>query len=141
MAYADGGKLERLNAFINNSATIKEYAGAKISAPAHLAVMYDGNGNVIPATSGDKAIGLILSDTLDPVEQGGEVNILIKYIGLGVAGAAIAKGDLLTVNATGQLAVADEGDFIFGRAFTAATAEGEAVQVQINQMGYMPVSA
>lgn len=137
MSYVDGGKLERLNAFINNSATIKEYAGAEIADPAHKAVMYDTDGNVVVATSGDKAIGLVLSDTLDPVKKGGEVNVLIKYIGLGVAGAAIKKGDLLTVNGSGQLIPVTSGSFIFGRAFTAASATGEAVQVQINHMGYM----
>jgi len=131
------GELESLNSFINNSATIHENAGAEITAPAHLAVMYDANGNVVPATSGDKAIGLILSSTLDPVQQGKPVHILIKYIGLGTAGAVINKGDLLTVNASGQLEPAASGDFIFGRAFTDAATVGQAVQVQINQMGYM----
>jgi hypothetical protein len=137
MSYVNEGKVERLNAFINNSATIKEYAGADIAAPAHLAVMYGADGNVIPATSGDKAIGLILSDTLDPVKKGGEVNILIKYIGLGVAGAAVNKGDLVSVDGAGKIMPAASGNFIFGRAFTAASEAGECVQVQINQMGVM----
>ena len=133
----DIGPNERLNSFINASATIWEKAGVQIDAPAHLAVMYDTNGNVVPATSGDKAIGLILSSTLDPIFANAPVHILIKYIGLGTAAAVINKGDLLTVNASGQLQPAISGDFIFGRAFTAVTTPGEAVQVQINQMGYM----
>ena len=131
------GPNERLNSFINASPTIWEKAGAQIDVPAHRAVMYDTDGNVVIATSGDKAIGLILSSTLDPIFQNAPVHILIKYIGLGIAAAAIAKGDLLTVNANGELIPATSGAFIFGRAFTAAPTPGEAVQVQINQMGYM----
>lgn len=133
---------EYLNAFIQNSATITEKAGTDLTNPRHLAVMYDTNGNVVIATSGDKAIGLVLSDTPQndsgnpSVKAGRDLNILIKYIGLGTAGGAIVKGDLLTVNATGQVTTAASGDFIFGRAFTAATAAGETVQVQINPMGY-----
>ena len=131
------GPLERLNSFINESPTIVENAAADIAEPAHKAVMYDTDGNVVIAASGDKAIGLILSSSLDPIAQGRQTHILIKYIGLGVAGAAINKGDLLTVNATGQLIPAASGAFIFGRAFTAAPVVGQDVQVQINQMGYM----
>jgi len=131
------GPLERLNSFINNSATIWEKAGEQIDAPAHKAVMYDANGNVVLAASGDKAIGVILSSTPDPIQQGAPVHILIKHIGLLEAGGASAKGDFVTINANGQGVAAESDDFIFGRAFTAATTAGEAVQVQINQMGYM----
>jgi len=131
------GPLERLTSFINNSATIVENAGVDIAAPAHKAVMYDTDGNVVIATNGEEAIGVILSSSLDPIQQGRQVHILIKYIGLLEAGGAIAKGDFVTINANGQGVKAQSGDFIFGRAFTAAETAGEAVQVQINQMGYM----
>ena len=131
------GALERLNAFINNSATITEVVGAAgIATPVHRAVMYDTDGNVVLATSGETAIGLVLSNTLEPKAAGERVHVLIKQIGLVEAGAAITKGDLVTINATGQAIPAAAGDFIFGRAFTAAPA-GAAAQVQINQMGFM----
>ena len=132
------GAVERLNAFINNSATITEVVGqAGIQAPVHKAVMYDNDGNVVLADSGGKAIGLVLSNTLEPMQAGERVHILIKNIGLLEAGATIAKGDLVTINAKGQGQKAAKGNFIFGRAFTAAGA-GEAVQVQIKHMGVMP---
>ena len=132
------GALERLNAFINNSATITELVGqAGIQAPVHKAVMYDGDGNVVLADGGNKAIGIILSNTIEPKTAGERVHILIKNIGLLEAGAAIAKGDLVTINSKGQGQKAARGNFIFGRAFTAAGA-GEAVQVQIKHMGVMP---
>ena len=137
MAIVNGaGPLERLNSFINNSATIVENAGITIAEPAHKAVMYDADGNVVIATSGDVAIGLILSSSLDPIFQGRQVHILIKYIGLVEAGGVINKGDLITINATGQAVAAASGDFFFGRAFTASTVAGEVIQAQINQMGY-----
>ena len=52
-----------LNAFINNSATIRETVAADIENAAHKAVVYDGDGNLIlPAADGDPAVGVILSD-------------------------------------------------------------------------------
>jgi predicted RNA-binding protein with TRAM domain len=124
-----------LNAFINDSATIAEKAGADIAAPAHKAAAYDANGNVVIAASGETAIGLILSDSPDPIKEGFDVNILIKHIGLGEAGAAVAKGSFVTVNGSGQIIPAASGSFVFGRAFTSAASAGELVQVQINPMG------
>ncbi len=130
---------EFLTAFINNSSTIREKLGADIANAPHKAVMYDANGDVVTATAGDKAIGLLLSDThqtdvsgTPTAKKGEEVTVLIKNIGLAEAGAAIAKGDLVSVNASGQVVTAAAGEFVFGRAFTAAAAAGELVQVQIN---------
>ena len=129
------GPLERLNSFINSSSTIVEKAGVNIAAPAHKAVMYDTDGNVVIATSGDKAIGLILSSSLDPIEKERQVHIIIKDIGLVEAGGEINKGDLITINANGQAITAASGAFVFGRAFTTAAVAGEVIQAQINQMG------
>ena len=131
----DSGPLERLNSFINNSSTIVERAGANLADPAHKAVKYDGDGNVVLADGGEAAIGVILSSSPDPIPQGGQVHILVKNIGLLSAAGAIKKGDLVTINADGQGIVATSGSFIFGRAFTDAAAAGEVVQVQINPMG------
>ena len=129
-------KHEYLNAFINSSPTIVEKAAADIAAPAHKAVMYDSDGDVLTATSGDVAIGFILSSSPDPIKKGRQVHILIKDIGLVEAGGEIKKGDLITIDAAGQAVAADSDDFIFGRAFTSAGAAGEVIQAQINQMGY-----
>lgn len=131
------GPLERLNSFINSSPTIVEKAGADIAAPAHKAVMYNENGDVIIATSGDAAIGTILSSSPDPIKQGRQVHILIKEIGLIEAGAVINKGAKITINASGQAIPATSGTFVFGRAFTGANEAGEVIQAQINQMGFM----
>ncbi|MCL2215404.1 MAG: DUF2190 family protein [Defluviitaleaceae bacterium] len=128
--------VRRFNAMINNSPTIAETLGADMTNVPHRAVMYDTNGNVVLATAGDAAIGVVLSSTMEPLTAGAQVSILIKNIGLVEAGAIIAKGDLLTVNADGVVVPATSGDGIFGRAFTAAGAPGEIIQVQINFMGY-----
>jgi hypothetical protein len=137
---------EYLNAFINNSATVREKLGADIENAPHKAVQYDGNGDVILATDASKAFGILLSDTRQfggspfnsgtpTAKQGEEVDILIKYIGLLEAGGAIAKGDPVTINASGQGVTATAGEFIFGYAFTAATNAGELAQVQIARSG------
>jgi len=135
MNLADG-KLERLNAFINSSAVVAEIAGADIAEPAYKAAMYDENGNVAVATDGAKAFGLILGNTPGPIAKGRQVDVLIKDIGLLEAGGGIAKGDPVTVNASGQGTKAAKGDFIFGWAFTGA-ASGECAQVQISRSGHM----
>ena len=132
------GPLERLNSSINNSPTIAAPAAVDIPGPAHKAVMFDANGNVTIATSGDVAVGVVLSSTLDPIVAGRDTHILIKHIGLMEVGAAVPIGTLVTVNGDGQAVPAAAGDFIFGRAFETATDAGQVIQVQINQMGYVP---
>ena len=62
--------------------------------------------------------------------------MLIKNIGLIEAGAAIAKGDLLTVSTDGTAKKAAAGNFILGIAMTKAAAAGELVQIQITKSGY-----
>ena len=130
-----------LNAFMNNSATIRDVLKADIKDAPHKAVVYDTDGKlIVPAVAGDPAVGLILSDTPANYEgvtkAGTEVDVLIKDIGLGTASGAIAKGDLVTTDTDGKLKKAEDGNFIFGMAMTAAGADGELVQVQITKGGY-----
>lgn len=130
-----------LNAFMNNSATIRDVLKADITDAPHKVVTYDTDGKlIVPAKAGDPAVGLILSDTpsnYDGVTKAGtEVDVLIKDIGLGTASGAIAKGELVTTDTGGKLKKAGEGNFIFGMALTATTADGELVQVQITKGGY-----
>lgn len=138
-----GGK-QYLNAFINNSATIREVVAADIADAAHKAVAYDSDGNLIlPAADGAPAVGVILSDaaaydngTSLITAAGTEVDVLICKIGLIEAGEAVKKGDLLTVSTKGQAKKAAAGNFILGIAVTEATAAGELVQIQITKSGY-----
>lgn len=129
-----------LNAFINDSATIRDVITAEITDAPHKAVAYDENGGlIVTSVKGDPAIGLILSDA--PADDSGvtpagaEVDVLIKDIGLGIASGEIRKGDAVTPDTEGKLAKAEEGSFIFGYALTGATAADELIQVQICKSG------
>lgn len=130
-----------LNAFMNNSATIRDVLAADVAGAAHKAVSYNAGGKLaLPAADGEPAIGLILSDV--PANDSGvtpagtEVDVLIKDIGLMEVGAPVAKGDLLTVTEDGTARKAAAGEYIFGIAITAAGAAGELAQVRITHSGY-----
>ena len=127
---------EWLNSFANSSPTVACEAGEGIAAPAHKAAMYDGGGGVALADSGEKAMGIILAASPDPIGKGMPAHVLIKDIGLLEAGGPIAKGDPVTVVAGGLGAKASPGDFVFGWAHTAAE-KGACAQVQITRSGRM----
>lgn len=138
------GNKQYLNAFINNSATIRDVVGADITDAPHKVVVFDADGKLsLPAADGDPAIGIVLSDAsaLDNgaalvTKAGMEIDVLIKDIGLAEAGEAVAKGDFLTASADGTVKKAAAGDFILGMALTAASEAGELVQMQITKSGY-----
>ena len=130
-----------LNAFMNNTATIRDVLAADVKDAPHKALAYNSDGKLaLPAAAGDPVIGIVLSDA--PADSGGvtpagtEVDVLIKSIGLIEAGAAVAKGDLLTVTTDGTARKAAAGEYILGIAMTAATAAGELAQVYITHSGY-----
>ena len=137
-----------LNAFQNNSATIRDVTAADITNAAHKAVTFNNDGELIlPATNGAPAVGFILSDApgyesgSDIVTPAGsEVDVLIKDIGLGIAAGASVKGAAVTVTTTGAVQTAVAGNFILGFAMTAASAAGALVQVQLTKSGYVPAS-
>ena len=130
-----------LNAFVNNSPTIRDTLAADMVNAPHKVVAYNTNGKLaLPAADGDPVIGVILSDA--PANDSGitpagaEVDVLIRHIGLAEAGAAVAKGDFLTATEDGTVRKAAAGEYILGIAMTAATAAGELAQVYITHSGY-----
>lgn len=130
-----------LNAFINNTATIRDVLAADVENAPHKAVAYNTDGKLaLPAADGGPVVGVILSGA--PANDSGitlagaEVDVLIKHIGLAEAGAAVAKGDLLTATTDGTLRKAEAGEYILGIAMTAAAAAGELAQVYITHGGY-----
>ena len=130
-----------LNAFMNNSATIRGVLKADIEEAPHKAVAFDDDGTLkVPAAEGDPVVGLVLSDT--PADGSGktaagtEVDVLIKDIGLGIAAEEIKPGNLVMADTEGKLKKATEGKFVLGMAVTHAAADGELVQVQITKGGY-----
>ncbi len=130
-----------LNAFINNSATIRDVLATDVTDAPHKVVAYNADGKLaLPAVDGDPAIGVILSDT--PASDSGvtkantEVDILIRCIGLAETEAEVKKGDFLTATAKGTVKKAATGDYILGIAMTETTTAGELVQIQITNSGY-----
>lgn len=125
---------------INQSPTIVEQAGAAIDDVRNLIMKYDDNGNVVLATAGtDKPVGIALIEAgvndISGVEAGkvavGElVDILVKDMGVVLAGADIKKGDEVTAGAGGKAVVAAEGDYVLGIALDNASVD-EFLTIQI----------
>lgn len=127
---------------INQSPTIVEQAGADIEDVRNLIMKYDDNGNVVLATAGtDKPVGIALieagynditGEEAGKVKTGDNVDILVKDMGVVLAGAAIKKGQEVAAGAGGMAAVAASGDYVLGIALDDA-AEGEYLNIQITK--------
>ena len=125
---------------INNSATIIEKAGVDIVDCRNRMMKYDENGCVVLATAGsDMAIGIALIEAgyndISGVESGkvkaGEgVDILVKDMGVALAGGTIKKGQEITAGADGKAAVAAGGNYVLGIALDNAEAD-EYFAIQI----------
>lgn len=125
---------------INPSATIVEKAGAVIADVRNRIVKYDENGNVVLAAAGtDIPVGIAIIEAgynditgveAGKVNAGEDVDILIKDMGVVMAGAAIKKGQEVAAGADGLAAVAASGNYVLGIALDAAEA-GEFLPVQI----------
>lgn len=125
---------------INQSPTIVEQAGAVIDDVRNLIMKYDNNGNVVLATAGtDIPVGIALIETgfndisgaeAGKVIVGENVDILVKDMGVVLAGATIKKGQEITAGAGGKAAVAAAGNYVLGVALDNAEA-GEYLNIQI----------
>lgn len=119
---------------INPSPTIVEAAGAAIEDCRNRIMKYDENGNVVLATAGtDMPIGIALIEAgcnditgkeSGKVAVGDDVDILVKEMGVVIAGAEIKKGQEVAAGANGLAAVAASGDYVLGIALSNATANG-----------------
>lgn len=124
---------------INDSATIYGEANAALTAPAMKAVALNASGKVIlPAASGDFAIGIVLADA-DDIAAGGRVNIQIKDICLALAGETIKRGDLLMAHTDGSLKKATAGKQVIAVALSDA-ASGKPAEVSILHTLIAPAS-
>lgn len=125
---------------INQSPTIVEKAGAVIDDVRNLIMKYDDNGAVVLATAGtDIPVGIALIEagyndisgaTAGMVAVGDDVDILVKDMGVVLAGATIKKGQEVAAGAGGKAAVAASGNYVLGIALDNA-AEGEYLNIQI----------
>ena len=118
---------------INPSCTIVEKAGAEIADVRNRIMKYDENGSVVLAGAGtDIPVGIALIEAgyndITGVESGkaaagDDVDILIKDMGVALAGAAIKKGQEVAAGAEGKAAAAAAGDYVLGIALEAAAAD------------------
>ncbi len=115
---------------INDTGVIYGEANAAITAPAMKAVALNSSGKVIlPASSGDLAIGIVLADAAD-IASGGRVNIQIKDICYALAGETIKRGDLLMAHTDGSVKKATAGKCVLGIALGDG-ASGKPVEMMI----------
>ena len=124
----------------NQSVTIIEKAGADITDVRNRIMKYDDKGDVVLATAGtDIPVGIaiieagyndITGEESGMVKTGEEVDILIKDMGVAIAGATIKKGQEVAAGADGLAAVAAGGDYVFGIALDNAEAD-EYFRVQL----------
>lgn len=125
---------------INGTQTIVEKAGAAIEDVRNRIMKFDENGNVVLATAGtDLPVGIAIIEAgyndisgqeSGKVESGDDVDILIKDIGVLIAGATIKKGQEIAAGADGLAAVAVSGNYVLGIALGDAES-GNYLQVQI----------
>jgi hypothetical protein len=88
------------------------------------------------ANSGDEAVGILASKP----ESGEHGSIIIMGIGKGRAGAALTKGQRLTVSTSGYFTAAASGDYHAARAMEAITS-GSLGAVFIHGTGFYQVSS
>ena len=125
---------------INPSPTIVVEAGAAIADCRNRIMKFDSNGKAVLATAGsDIPVGIALIEAgynditgaeAGKVNVGDDVDILIKEMGVVIAGTEIKKGQEITAGAEGKAAVAASGNYVLGIAITDAAAEGY-VHIQI----------
>lgn len=125
---------------INPSPTVTEQAGAEIEDVRCRIMKYDASGKVVLATAGtDIPLGIALIEagnnditgvTSGKVLAGDEVDILVKDMGIVLAGATIKKGQEITAGANGLAAVAASGNYVIGIALSDAAAD-DVVHIQI----------
>ena len=125
---------------INQSPTIVEKAGAEIADVRNRILKYDASGNVVLATAGtDIPVGIALIEAgyndisgvnAGKVAAGEDVDILVKDMGVVLAGAAIKKGQEVAAGANGLAAVAASGNYVLGIALENAEAD-QYLRVQI----------
>lgn len=124
----------------NSSVTIVQMAGAEIADCRNRIMKFDDNGDAILATAGtDIPVGIAIIEAgynditgvnSGKVEVGQRIDILIKDMGVVLAGDTIKKGQEITAGADGKAVVAASGDYVLGIALDAAEAD-EYLQIQI----------
>ena len=127
---------------INSTQTIVRPAGEAITDVRNRIMKFDDNGNVVLATAGtDLPVGIALIEAgyndisgqeSGKVAKGDDVDILIKDIGVVLAGATIKEGQEVAAGADGMAVVAASGNYVLGIALGNAEA-GNYLQIQLGK--------
>jgi hypothetical protein len=127
---------------IQESITITKKAAAAVDDVRGRAFTIDANGNAALATDATKpiiGIGLLTagaSNSMDgkdgAANKGDDIDLQVKEMGYGMAGAAIAAGAELTTDTHGNLIPATGSSYIVATALESA-ASGAMVFVQITK--------
>lgn len=125
---------------INGTQTIVRQAGEEIADVRNRIMKFDENGKVVLATAGtDIPVGIALIEAgyndisgqeSGKVASGDDVDILIKDIGVVLAGGTIKEGQEVTAGADGKVVAAASGNYVLGIALGNAEADNY-LQVQI----------
>lgn len=118
---------------INDSPTAIFPAAEAIENAQGIAVSLTETGVKLAAAAGDPVIGVIPISENESYEQGEEVTVQIKDIGVWIAGAEIKIGDELAVDESGKAKKAEEGQFVLGVALSAATKAETRIRFQITK--------
>lgn len=111
--------------------SISRVAGEDLTDGQYLFVKVDGNGHVVHAGNGDRAIGV----TSGKAGLGQAITVDIDGRTLVRAGAAIAAGAIVQSNANGEaITQASTGD-VCGTALEAAAAQGDLVSILFDAQG------
>lgn len=98
-----------INHSYNDSPVIHGEANAALTAPAMKAFALNASGKVIlPAASGDFAVGIALANTED-VAAGGGIDLQVKDGCYAIVGETVKRGDLLMAHTDGTLKKATAG--------------------------------
>lgn len=109
-----------INHSYNDSPVIYGEANAALTAPAMKAFALNSSGKVIlPAASGDFAVGIALANT-DDVAAGGRIDLQVKDGCLAIVGETVKRGDLLMAHTDGTLKKATAGKQVLAVALSDA---------------------
>lgn len=107
-----------------------ESAAADLSTHQFKAVIFSSTGVALTGAGG-KCDGVLQNK---PV-AGAAAHVMVDGVSKVVAGAALAKGALVSVTAAGKLKAAATGEFILGTLLEASTADNDIVTVLIARQG------
>jgi hypothetical protein len=98
-------------------------AGQDLSAKQYYIVKLASDGQIDPAGAANTQSEGVLQN--DPAAAGREASVCVSGVTKCVAAEAISVGDSIATDTAGKAVVAVTGEFILGKAITAAGADGD----------------